>query len=815
MATTFDEEVLRHQRELHKYRGLPKPNTSLRTPPAPTTPPTPNFGSNPTTYVDSAGNAAVGRTPSGIKVATPPTPNAGGEGIMRKSVRTLRDGASAVVDKGKQVASKFKSNPTAQTATGGAQKALSGASNIAKKGFQFGRAQLGAGLAIDQAQRAAQDFSDGNYGQAALHSAASGVAGTDAIRTGRNLLQSGGNAAAKSNTISSALKHATRGASNVATKAGVNAAGKVGLRAVGKALSAPVVATGSALYDNATTNVEDYAKRFGVDAHGPNGEPMGFGKYAGLRALGFASDLGNALTFGLAGNTFKDKQDAGTTVAHKLGVNKLVEQQQKQQAKPEAATQQPQPQKAAATQPAQSLRQAATQQPQQQIANPSRDPSQGTVNVTRDPVTGTPTFSGSNVREGFAYSGNTKRLRGLQGKDGNYSAVSTVPGFFSGGENSAYARGERANQINREIQRMKADGVSAGPSGAGGGGFGSQSSGGGQTLTIGDSGAAQREERNRRVTYDSRVSDIMRQQTTGKITAAQRSAETQRMGQQLAQLQSEMRNDATLRGQDLRNTQSQAQLANQRRGQDLNYQNSQQQLGLQRDRLNSDNYYRDLTRGDTLAQRGFDNQIKASELGLRERGLRQNVRNSAAQTDAIKKQASQKNMREHIMNMNTYTGEDGKAVVNHDNVRKTYDFIHQQAALQERALTKHIEQNPNDQQAMAQLERLRSDPTAVASNADVMNIRQAMRMQELVNKHGTKGKMTGNIADFGIVGVNKGLLENEFVLANGARIPIQHVLDQDANNKWFSGLRVDANNATFDNMMTPEVRQWVMENYGG
>lgn len=181
----------------------------------------------------------------------------------------------------------------------------------------------------------------------------------------------------------------------------------------------------------------------------------------------------------------------------------------------------------------------------------------GQVTVTRDPVTGTPTFSGSNVT-------------------GGGDRVSTVPGFFSGGENSAYARGQRANQTNREIQQMLAGGT-----GNGSAGYGSQNSGGGQALVIGDSGAAQREERNRRVTYDSRISDIMRKSTTGGTkTAAQRRAETQRIGQQLAQLQSEMRDGVTMRGQDLSAEQAALRDATQRRAQDLGHQTNMRRANL-------------------------------------------------------------------------------------------------------------------------------------------------------------------------------------------------------------------------------------------
>lgn len=69
------------------------------------------------------------------------------------------------------------------------------------------------------------------------------------------------------------------------------------------------LAVGSALLDNATTDTEAYAKRFGIDV--PTDDSFS-AKAAnlGVRALGFASDLGDAMTFGQAGKyLFRDKQD--------------------------------------------------------------------------------------------------------------------------------------------------------------------------------------------------------------------------------------------------------------------------------------------------------------------------------------------------------------------------------------------------------------------------------------------------------------------------------------------------------------------------
>ncbi|WP_228200160.1 hypothetical protein [Acinetobacter tianfuensis] len=66
----------------------------------------------------------------------------------------------------------------------------------------------------------------------------------------------------------------------------------------------------SALFANAATPSEDYRERFGLGDQSPEdlGTVKGFAKDFGIRGLGYASDLGNALTFGQAGRFYADKQ---------------------------------------------------------------------------------------------------------------------------------------------------------------------------------------------------------------------------------------------------------------------------------------------------------------------------------------------------------------------------------------------------------------------------------------------------------------------------------------------------------------------------
>lgn len=68
--------------------------------------------------------------------------------------------------------------------------------------------------------------------------------------------------------------------------------------------------TASSLFANAATPSEEYRERFGIGDQSPEdlGTAKGFAKDFGVRALGYASDLGNALTFGQAGRFYADKQ---------------------------------------------------------------------------------------------------------------------------------------------------------------------------------------------------------------------------------------------------------------------------------------------------------------------------------------------------------------------------------------------------------------------------------------------------------------------------------------------------------------------------
>lgn len=80
-----------------------------------------------------------------------------------------------------------------------------------------------------------------------------------------------------------------------------------------------VVAAGAALQslgDSAAgDSTERYARRFGVDAPTGDGSVGDIARFVGLRAGGFASDLGNNLTLGLAGKLYQDNPGAPAPAA--------------------------------------------------------------------------------------------------------------------------------------------------------------------------------------------------------------------------------------------------------------------------------------------------------------------------------------------------------------------------------------------------------------------------------------------------------------------------------------------------------------------
>lgn len=83
------------------------------------------------------------------------------------------------------------------------------------------------------------------------------------------------------------------------------------VKTFGTKVAAPLAALAAIDNSAADDSTARYAKRFGVSEPTGDGSAGDILKFAGLRAGGFASDLGNQLTFGAAGKLYSDKPDIG------------------------------------------------------------------------------------------------------------------------------------------------------------------------------------------------------------------------------------------------------------------------------------------------------------------------------------------------------------------------------------------------------------------------------------------------------------------------------------------------------------------------
>ena len=137
-------------------------------------------------------------------------------------------------------------------------------------------------------------------------------------------------------------------------------------------------------FDVADTPTEQYRERFGMGDYNPNDSGgVRVAKDLGTRTLGAASDLGNAMTLGLAGMFYRDRQDGGVG-ATDAAVPEEFMPQQPQQPQPIQQPQQPVTSNNVFQQP---------QQPQQ--------PQGFDNNIVRDGNS----FSGKNISSGYTING--------------------------------------------------------------------------------------------------------------------------------------------------------------------------------------------------------------------------------------------------------------------------------------------------------------------------------------------------------------------------------------------------------------------------
>lgn len=123
-----------------------------------------------------------------------------------------------------------------------------------------------------------------------------------AANPGPQPASAGASAAPKANPVGGAVRRAGAAVAN----AGRAVAGNRLVGAVGRA-AAPIAA-GTTIVNTANTPTEDYETRFGFGPSTSDSPAVNLVRDIGVRALGAASDLGNTLTGGLAGQLYRDKQ---------------------------------------------------------------------------------------------------------------------------------------------------------------------------------------------------------------------------------------------------------------------------------------------------------------------------------------------------------------------------------------------------------------------------------------------------------------------------------------------------------------------------
>lgn len=170
----------------------------------------------------------------------------------------------------------------------------------------------------------------------------------------------------------------------------------------GKAFSgaAGAGAVADSMEDDSTAR---YAQRFGVSEPTGDGSAGDIAKFAGLRALGFASDLGNRLTGGLAGRFYEDNQERPQPPVRAAEVGLRAD--------PAVTAAMPRAIQTATG----ALPPAAQPEPRDNVV---------TVKNGND-------FSGSNVKEGFSYEGQLRRMPG--GPIGSVPAAGITAALNGGG----------------------------------------------------------------------------------------------------------------------------------------------------------------------------------------------------------------------------------------------------------------------------------------------------------------------------------------------------------------------------------------------
>lgn len=234
-------------------------------------------------YVDSQG-AATRALPSQSRALVPAGP------ITGTDVATTRQPSPAGAAPGGASQADFYTNARGETGRGfspSSSRAVVPAGPVTVTGTSLVPVSQPAGAATGAAPGAASTPHEPNY-RARAETMGRAKADTAAYEANR---------AAQYARFEAATN---RPAAHVRVRSAVN-----GTTGKGAGALAVIPALAESAAEDSTAR---YAKRFGMDEPTGDGSAGDILKFAALRGLGFASDLGNNLTMGLAGNLYRDNQ---------------------------------------------------------------------------------------------------------------------------------------------------------------------------------------------------------------------------------------------------------------------------------------------------------------------------------------------------------------------------------------------------------------------------------------------------------------------------------------------------------------------------
>lgn len=206
-----------------------------------------------------------------------------------------------------------------------------------------------------------------------------------------------------------------------------------------------------------------YAKRFGMNEPTGDGSAGDIAKFAALRTLGYASDLGNDLTFGLAGKyLYQDKPGAQPTAQPTPAT------QPKPDLKNPYAAENAAKIAAAGAQPTAPTQPTAFDRSNMSNADVIKANPAGKVTMTREP-NGTMSFSGSNISGPVGYAGADGQAlpgKGLRGNSwGNVNVLDSSEGRAVNNRLAAQFDARIASEIAAAQQAARSAGEASGGAG--------------------------------------------------------------------------------------------------------------------------------------------------------------------------------------------------------------------------------------------------------------------------------------------------------------------------------------------------------------